>query len=342
MTVFVLCSGYFLVSYGKIEALETPELYEREAYLSFWHDDISRYGGFTSYQRFIETMKSLAPADQHLAAHMFAESLFNIEGEGSIAVCDDKFNLGCFHEVFAKILTENGVGDLGRLFRICGPREAQSAGSCRHGIGHGVMAAGAYDVKHLNEALVLCDKDFDAALNKPCYDGVFMEYNLRQIRREEFNRRPFEGSWWAPCDAVESRLVQDCMFRLPQWWLYEVLKGVPLEEAFAMLGKRCYSESPSKEVRSSCFSAVGKLALQEAHYNPSKTIELCAHAAQALDDRVGCHRMAAYLVSGENGGISDAQMICRALGSSLDPWCYRRAGKDVFVRSENEINPEKL
>ena len=141
----------------------------------YWRSRIEQVGQVDAYGELLVAAKDISISQAHVLAHSFGEALFLEESISGISTCDDQLIWGCYHQFVGTALTEFGTSIVKDLDERC---PADSSFSCRHGIGHGLVGFYGYDFEALKESLSFCTL-LDAGPRNGCFDGVFMEYNLR-------------------------------------------------------------------------------------------------------------------------------------------------------------------
>lgn len=141
--------------------------------VSGWEQYMTEHGLEAARSLFQELNAKADVQNQHPNAHNFGEALYNADGVHGVVYCDHSFGSGCYHQIFAEILSRDG-GSMESILDVCTSASASEseAYGCYHALGHGL--AYYYGEKGLNEALGICD-----ALKLPrssrCADGVYME-----------------------------------------------------------------------------------------------------------------------------------------------------------------------
>jgi hypothetical protein len=300
-----------------------PEIAE---YTNAWRTIIKAKGGKNAYEQFDASVATLATSEQHSLAHLFAEALYDVEGVAGAAVCDSRFDSGCYHQMFGRQLKEQGITAARTLLAGCSDLDPVRASACRHGLGHAFLEFAGYDLSGVRTALAACDEDTLHLTMSRCYEGVFMEYNLHTMpdeNAESFNSdsmygitREFEDNWMNPCDVVGAKYRVSCISRLPEWWYYAALKGKSQIERYAALGEKCRELTQSDEELRACTLGVGKKAAIDSDENAERASSFCSAAFTGGDMRSLCHGHAAYFFTQSKGDPMLGAKTCDFLGES--------------------------
>lgn len=215
--------------------------------------------------------------DQHAAAHIFGELLYEKEGTNGVIFCDESFDSGCSHGFFGTALSRQGVTKIKEFDRAC--IEKFGAGSvCQHGIGHGLMEYFGRD--NLLVALRACEQTTQKNPLHGCSAGVFMDYNI-SISFSDNNvsaatiRTLNKNNPNEPCNTiVPEHFRSSCYFELAQWW-----KNV-LGEDYGKMGQLC-AQVHNKEQKESCYLGIGRIVTTSNEYDIAATIVSCKKMSEA-------------------------------------------------------------
>lgn len=260
---------------------------------AYWTARIAAVGGKSAYQEFAASVaQGLTPRIQHVAAHVFGESLYRVEGLSGAAVCDTRFDMGCMHALFGTAAVDLGIGTLiHRIALTCtqGPIGLQRL--CLHGVGHGMLGSLGYTVADLKESLSLCETIPTAGnLTTGCWGGALMEYNVRSLISLDAPPRALtKESAYSPCDALPQKYVAACMFWQPTWWHIILTHTEDNIHAFADIGALCEQHAESI----SCLQGAGFRSAWTTGYNAPQMADLCAAISSKAESRLACWSSAA-------------------------------------------------
>lgn len=263
----------------------------------YWTDRIKTEGGAAAYADFGRFVGGMSPEIQHQEAHVFGGALYEAEGSSGLGACDMQYSSGCFHEFLGRAIANLGIASIAELNQGCEAAASTNILSCRHGIGHGILAYLGYSHADLIKALATCK---NVSTDDPiggCDAGVFMEYNLQIMLGTGGKIRPVEKSdMQFPCPTVPAEAKTSCYFSQPQWW-YQVFitQGVSdPRDIFDRIGGLCM-QTPQKYQRP-CFEGLGVIAPAEVGFSASKALSLCESATQDLEDELYCKSFAANAI----------------------------------------------
>lgn len=281
-----------------------------------WNDQILKLGGEKAYEELARTLTDESVNEQHEQAHAFGKSLYEAEGIDGLPVCDDRFLYGCVHELIGQAIVHEGMAIITQLDQICAARNGQTAVSCQHGIGHGILAYLGYRDENLQEALEWCDQLTRLSETGGCYGGVFMEYNLRLMTGEKTEVRVNEDHHY-PCTTLDSPYRPACLYWQSQWWRNGPLRSFGTDEVvFAKMGEYCrWYEGVEREA---CMRGVGNIIAPGVAFETSVIHTLCTAAADTLTaDAVSCLSEAAQRT--QTAGFTDkAEQLCASLDRAED------------------------
>lgn len=323
VAVLALC-GYALPTPQYTLEPGTPHLKEtREQFVR----DIKELGGVQAYARFSNAVRGLGIDDQHGYAHTFGHELYTIEGERGIVACDANFGLGCFHQFLGDAIADLGTTSVARLYNACAAVTG-TVDVCQHGLGHGVLAGIGYEERDLESALTLCSSVTSEHGYSGCEGGVFMEYNMRTIAIAEGTvaARTADADLYAPCDSVRSESRKNCVFWLPEWWLFIVFnydrQHASNNETFARMGRMC-AASPYPQT---CYEGIGYVTPTAFSFN--------AQDVRAACDSVGakgvvyCRGMAALIFHLTEATRAHPEVLCEDLPPTEQGMCMQYAAHD--------------
>lgn len=274
-----------------------------------FEESIRTNGGQEAYRLFSRAYEDMPFGTRHTAAHLFGETLYEIEGVPGVVACDSAFDYGCFHGFFIEAVSTEGLAVVVPLDEACQTTSVELASSCQHGIGHGIIEF--LGQEKLAEALELCAQIQRSGPLGGCFSGVFMQYNAPRVATQDGTLqqtvRPLEDSNdpYDQCPTLDARFKPACYYSLPLWWknLYQ--------PAYDRIGKLC-DEVPEQEFRTTCFFGLGTVIASSSDFEPGTIIQRCSMIA-VEDGRERCLRTAAHSVATRVGKMYEAQVVCAAL-----------------------------
>lgn len=231
-----------------------------------WHARIDSVGNRTAYEEMLSAGKALSIPEAHTLAHTFGGALFESTGLEGASVCGDDYIWGCYHQYVGSVLASHGAESAPKLYDACKAAYGEDLFGCEHGLGHGLLGFYGYDSAGLDSALTVCDTLDIRVRSNGCYDGVFMEFNERELTATGtslVNPRPFAPEHrYEPCLGLKERYRDMCVRELPIWW------GSQRDFAFRddndiyeKLGGWCHA-LPDDARRAFCFRGIGHVAVQ--------------------------------------------------------------------------------
>lgn len=218
-------------------------------------EDIFKQTPTVAYADFIEVANMLPYDQAHSLAHIVGTILYNREGIAGLSNCTSDFAFGCYHGFAGGVIEKRGITGVGEFTEACKTQE--NVTDCEHGIGHGLVAYLGSD--KLTEALELCPPAPAGSVGG-CYNGVFMEYFLSTLQRDQgvpirkLDSEALEG----PCvSGVPKKFQPACYYELPAWWrAWAAVGRTSYEEQFNVIAKRCGSVVDS-HLQTICFQGAG-------------------------------------------------------------------------------------
>jgi hypothetical protein len=242
------------------EPVERPYLKEGEivyeAAVAHWKERLVRVGAPQAHDELLDEGNRIPLLEAHFLAHSFGQALFEENPDESL-VCGKEFLWGCYHQFVGGMLSENGVAIVKDLFEQCKAIRGERVFSCEHGMGHGILGYFGYELSNLNEALAVCETIEPSNPRNGCFDGVFMEYNLRELVSLETAeaKRPWtHATRLTPCFDVDIRHREACVYELPIWW---ATAGISIQIA----GEECRIFADTPTLLKACFEGIGHNAL---------------------------------------------------------------------------------
>ena len=308
---------------------------ELPAEQAYWESRIRAVGGASAYNELAQSVRDATTIQAHMRAHAFGYALYRVSGLDGTPVCDERFSAGCFHEFFGMAISDRGVSVVSSLDTFCMQSPENRSGSCRHGIGHGIVAFFGYTPDDLEKALQLCGYVQHGDSFGACYDGAIMEYNLRlAVSDDSSKRRPFTGDPFEPCNQISDTYAAACAFSQPEWWRQELFAVGTTTAVYARMGDYCHSLSDEPDTTSACFFGVGNGAVPVADSDTSQIVRLCTAAARSQKDNLYCRAGAAIRI---NNQIDSARAlrICNGLTGNSYIYCEAFAiGSDSIYNSQ--------
>lgn len=183
-----------------------------------------------------------------------------------------------------------------------------NAGSCVHGMGHGLMY---YTENDLPKALTLCNTLITSRERTLCYEGVFMEnFNTDQAIHPTKHRD--EKNVLYPCTAQEAQYKSICYFYVADY--YYLLN----ENDFVGALKVC--DTVEQGYKNSCINGFGSRSMKRSISNPLKIEKICS--GLSANEKTSClDGMVGYFLV-HNFSVSKAQTLCPLLKKENQPQCY--------------------
>lgn len=232
-------------------------------------------GGQATYAEFKSVYSESPDEVRHLAAHLFGEELFRINGPTGITVCDQGFGFGCFHGFISRAIAQQGPDVARKIDAVCLDKYGLLGLGCPHGIGHGL---GEYfGPARLKEQLEVCRKLVWQGTVFGCQGGVYMEYHIPNgLRAGAGKVRKFhEDNPYDPCPQLEGPQRPGCFIELPMWW-QQALAG-----DFRKISGLCGAVTDLEE-RRRCFQGIGRAAMESSGYDQAFAKSTCGLAPEAV------------------------------------------------------------
>lgn len=302
----------------------------------YWLARISAIGGKAAYSEFAQYAANLPTNLIHSASHAFGGALFETEGVSSLAICDDRFFYGCFHEFVGRAIAANGLSIIPLLGNSCVKMIPSNPFPCFHGIGHGIISHVGYEHASLLTSLDMCN---DLAYGVPfegCFGGVFMEYNLRTMADGKI--RPSFGDMQYPCNSIPNAYREACYYRQPQFW-YSVLKtsSSSTDSIFRQLGSLCDKANNISSIRY-CFEGIGDLVAFVAEFDPQRITALCESTSSNPQRQLFCKSKGAYMLFvSSKGKKSNGHAVCEGLTGAYLTYCDGYA--KGTINNRNRVQP---
>jgi len=245
-----------------------------------------------AYAIFKQEYAAASQPDQHTAAHIFGDHLYEKEGVDGFSICDGSFGFGCYHTFIPLAIADHGESVVQELDAACVRAYGEAGLGCSHGIGHGLIAHFGYGEGGLRSSLALCKT---LSWNRPyggCRDGAFMEYNLRTMITDPTLRgRPFtHDTAYQPCDSVDAASKSACYFNLPQWWQQALPES---SQKLSTLGTLCAGVK-SGASQTACFRGIGYAYVPLTSFDAARGISLCDSLSISHSQNVECREGVAW------------------------------------------------
>lgn len=284
--------------------------------LAYWETRIHTVGGAKAYEELARFLKGNTVGVQHNETHVFGSALYSEEGIEGVAVCDDRFEYACFHQMIGEAFADLGMDSFPKVVDVCNERPA-----CVHSIGHGVLAQQGYTFVDLQKAIQVCETLPNDVYMQGCYGGLFMEYNMRRLLGDSQQPRPAGENWLDPCDRFSGALGRICYYWQPTWWRSQIAPDdlVLTESGFRRMGDLCQA-IPHLEMKASCFEGTGVIALNSGRTH-QEGVSTCAYVSQDVFGDALCRTGAARLIA-LLGQDDEARTVCNELSGVYKNGCF--------------------
>lgn len=243
---------------------------------------IDEIGPQAAYEEFKKDYARQDILIQHSAAHILGQLLYHTTGSRGLEICDISFISGCYHGFMGYYITEEGLDSLSLLEQQCFKKSWLNLWGCQHGIGHGIMDYLGHN--KLKEALNYCKTMVHRNPLDWCSIGVFMEYNLRNLKNLMFDGRLvrplIKDDFFEPCYSVPAEFRKSCLFEIADWW------ASILRTNFKKSASFCESLKAGEE-REMCVLGHGRAAAIVYGFNAARLKESCDQFPHA-EDSVFC------------------------------------------------------
>lgn len=274
-----------------------------------WRERIATVGAAAAYGEFKQAYRARHFSDQHIAAHILGELIYEAEGIEGVAVCDGSFSFGCYHSFFARAVAEEGTGVLTDLDQACIAAHGVFGVGCQHGIGHGLVEYLGTD--RIVEALEFCGALRWQEPLLGCQSGVFMEYNFPLVigKTASITRRPYDPDRiYEPCLSVPERFRKACYYEIGQWWAkWNDVKAI---------GAIC-SGVGNREERETCFFGIGNVVAPSNDYDVKRTLQAC-DAMPDKESELWCRAGASWSFFALLEHRDSASKLCEGFDDSVE------------------------
>jgi hypothetical protein len=291
--------------------------------LAYWKTRIHAVGGQRTYEELAIFVNKCTVGVQHNETHVFGSALYSQEGIHGVAVCDDRFEYACFHQVIGEALTDLGMDSFPKVVEVC-----KGSPACLHSIGHGVLAQQGYTIADLRKAIRVCETLPSSVYVQGCYGGLFMEYNMRRMLGDTQHPRPASENWLDPCDQFSGELGRICYYWQPTWWRSQLTSDdlALTESGFGRMGELCETVT-DLELNASCFEGTGVIALNSGR-TAQEGVSTCDFVSDEVSGNSLCRTGAARLIA-LLGRHDEARAACRELTGAYENGCL-----DVVQRAD--------
>lgn len=294
--------------------------------VAHWQQRIHEVGAEVSERELLRVGSTLTINQAHVLAHAFGEALFEEEGIPAVIYCPNKFAYGCTHQFVGLAVSQSGVGVLVDINELCMKSLGEGTTGCAHAIGHGLIGYFGYSRDGVEKSMRLCDTIEPAGPYSKCLNGVFLEYNFREMGlsdTEPARTRPFTHEIrYTPCDSLSGGYAEACYRDLPLWW--GTAPGLQeFSERYMDSGRYCReARKVGAKVSEACFMGIGLIAATDADLDPTRAEELCEIASDTSRERMLCLVNAVFRMN--VSGRRDAPRLCTTLGFTPEEerYCY--------------------
>ncbi len=317
----VIIAGAFLLAALVVFVVASPDHNHYDSTASYqdkfgyWKTRIHAIGGHRAYEELAGSLKDFPLGIQHSETHIFSTALYSEEGMQGIAVCDERFDYACSHQMIGETFADLGMGSFPYVVEIC-----KGIPTCLHSIGHGVLSLQGYSFNDLQKAITICGTLPTETYMKGCYGGVFMEYNLHKFLGDGLHVRPVGKNWLAPCDEFSGVLGRICYYWQPTWWANTPVSNdlAQTTQRIRRMGELCETLS-RPELKASCFAGVA-VVVRSAGRNTGEAVSACFSVSSEMSNQAQCRtgvaRLAVLL-----GSFDEALAVCLELPRVYQDGC---------------------
>ena len=260
---------------------------------AYWKSRIQAVGDESAYAELAQAVASVTDVQAHNTAHAFGLALYDVKGISGIRVCDERFGMGCIHQVIGTAIADMGITELVAKIRpICSSFESyQNEKRCHHGIGHSLVSLYGYSIGGLRQALSFCNEiSSDTTPIFGCKSGVFMEYSKHSLIATDAEPRTFsESEKYEPCISLTDKYERaTCIFWQPIWW-YWFLDAHATTSPFAIMGVYCGSSELSPYESRTCVEGIGFMAVRpQSGASKVSAADACHDVSNDPERRILC------------------------------------------------------
>lgn len=304
----------------------------------------------------LRTVELPPNTDLHLLGHVVGDELYKQKGVDGIADCTQEFRNACSHTIVIGMLNEFGDTDTTvEMVRDACKKAPGGKGAytmCFHGLGHGVFAFYAYDLKKTAD---FCKKTGTAVYAEEeytqCVGGAIMELmggggHDREAWLRAREKYLVEKEPLAPCMSplIEEAAKTFCfMYLTPRLFEFAGAElAQPDPKTFPLAFSFCDAISKaSPRLREACFGGFGKEFIPLVGARDIRTVdrfsnEQYARAAgwctlsRAKDGQAACVEQAVESVfwGGENDPRASMR-FCAVTPVSLQDACFSRVAENL-------------
>lgn len=181
--------------------------------------------------------------------------------------------------------------------------------NCVHGLGHGMMAVGSYN---LPDSLKLCDNLTSSWDRSSCYGGVFMENVMVATRGNGTTAYFKDNEPLYPCTFVERAYKEQCYLMQTSQVLQK--NGYDFSKTFEVCGQADVGFVDT------CYRSLGRDASGSTVSNQDRTIAIC-RLAPNHDALMGCMLGAVRDFVSYYHNNQQALKLCEAFGGDITMPC---------------------
>ena len=262
-----------------------------------------------------DTLKVLRQAeaetglDCHQSAHHLGRMTFAEYGAAASISVEEVCRSGMRHGMMEQLFVNRGITNLAEDVEVLCPSEVDSFSrhQCLHGVGHGVMAWTAYEIK---DALQLCDLMGDESSQRSCYTGIFMENVVNGLSGQVGQSSAYvdRNDPHYPCNILADRYVDDC------YWYQTSQMMVVFNRDLTLVVQACEEAPPG--ARGACFGSYGR-DLSGIHGRSPLTIAHYCGLAPTVQFRGACIDGAARTLFWEESQQDEGLALCAAVEDPL-------------------------
>lgn len=324
LVVLLLLSGAGFILFWHFKAAQSLNS------VAHWQERIELLGATAAYEELDAQLEGRIQTEQHTAAHVFGEALWNEAGLKGFVACDRRFVYGCAHQFIALAITEKGLGVIKEISKLCTTCDHYQRVAFLHAVGHGTLGFLGYLNGGLQKTIALCDEHF-GTMSHYCYIGTFMEFNYQrlesggQLKPREQGTNPL-----TPCEEFEDLPARMCVLTLPNWWRsLMVEEGITEAEiAVAKIRDRCASITP-KNLSDICYAGIAFAVAFNFDDSPEIKARLCEIGTPGPQEALLCKRYLHMFVSAYYRSLKNtsyrAETVCEGLDAAARQECTAAA-----------------
>jgi hypothetical protein len=271
---------------------DLKQSYESDAYVKAECHQLTHIIGRTGYKRYGGLDKSYEHGD---------------------AICWSGYYHGAIEQAITDIGPERITADAPTVCKSFADKRMYSFDhfNCVHGLGHGLMAVGAYN---LPDSLKLCDVMTSSWERESCYGGVFME-NVMVATRGNGTTAYFKDSEpLYPCTFVERPYKEQCYLMQTSQVLQK--NGYDFAKTFQECGKA------DEGFVDTCYRSLGRDASGSTVSDIKRTVEIC-RLAPNRDGLHNCMLGAVRDFVSYYHSDQQALQLCASFGGETEAPCQQ-------------------